>query len=905
MKKKIVSAMTLVLLLTSMVTLAFHVQPVKAQGTIYIRADGSIDPPTAPISSLDNITYTFTDSIYDEIVVERNNIVIDGNGYTLQGTGAYASKGIDLSSRSNITSKNTNIKDFSYGILLSESSNICITGNNITNNSWGGIGLWGASNNTISGNHITNNSGIGIMLAGLFGSSNNRVIGNVLVDDGLSVWNSYGNVVVDNLVNGKPLVYLEGVSDVVVEDAGQVILVNCNRIKVENLNLSNTYIGVQLWQTNNATISGNQITNNSYGIRLDDSSNYNSISGNNITANNEDGIRLTLGAHSKYNSIVGNYIINNRYGIESGAENSISGNTITNNSIGIFLDSSYYSIIVGNQITNNGYGIYIESSSNNSISGNNITNNHYGIQLYYSSSNNILPDNVVNDNFYGIHLYSSSNNTLVGNHIAGNEYGIELFESSNNSLAKNNLASNAHGIEIYRSSGSRVIENTFVNDGLSVDSSYGNIVENNTVNGSPLVYLESVSNHVVENAGQVILVNCINIQVESLELSNTTVGVELWATNNTKIVGNKITANSNTGIKLYFSANNSITRNNIAANSNYGIYFYESSNNNVSENDIAVNKGEGIRLQSSSNNAISGNNITANNGQGVQLDYSSGNKVSGNNIANNGYGVYLFASSGNSIFHNNFANNTVQAYTYGSSANMWDDGYPSGGNYWSDYSGIDLYEGPYQNVTGSDGIGDTPYIINGYNQDNYPLMNQWVPPTHDIAVTNVSTSKSGCLPMPNVGQNQTVRVNISVENQGDFTETFNVTAYATNLVSTYAIGQQTVTLTAHTSTSITIVWNTLGFARSNYTLSAVADIVLGEADTADNTKVDGVIWVNLIGDVNCDDYVGIDDTFTIASHFAQDPSHPDWNTNCDLNDDDYVGIDDIFTAASHFGEENP
>ena len=55
----------------------------------------------------------------------------------------------------------------------------------------------------------------------------------------------------------------------------------------------------------------------------------------------------------------------------------------------------------------------------------------------------------------------------------------------------------------------------------------------------------------------------------------------------------------------------------------------------------------------------------------------------------------------------------------------WTNGYPSGGNYWSDYNGTDSYRGPYQNVTGSDGIGDTPYAINATDIDNYPLMNPW------------------------------------------------------------------------------------------------------------------------------------------------------------------------------------
>jgi hypothetical protein len=58
--------------------------------------------------------------------------------------------------------------------------------------------------------------------------------------------------------------------------------------------------------------------------------------------------------------------------------------------------------------------------------------------------------------------------------------------------------------------------------------------------------------------------------------------------------------------------------------------------------------------------------------------------------------------------------------------NVWDDGYPSGGNYWSDYKGIDVKSGPNQDQPRSDGIGDTPYVIDANNQDRYPLMNPYV-----------------------------------------------------------------------------------------------------------------------------------------------------------------------------------
>ncbi len=104
-----------------------NIQPVRASGTIYIRADSSIDPPTAPILTIDNITYTLTDNFItdaDGIVVERDNIVVDGAGYALQGSGPACLHGIDLSGRSNVTIMNAHIKLFDSGIWLYNSSTL-------------------------------------------------------------------------------------------------------------------------------------------------------------------------------------------------------------------------------------------------------------------------------------------------------------------------------------------------------------------------------------------------------------------------------------------------------------------------------------------------------------------------------------------------------------------------------------------------------------------------------------------------------------------------------------------------------------------------------------------------------------------------------------------------------------
>ena len=118
-------------------------------------------------------------------------------------------------------------------------------------------------------------------------------------------------------------------------------------------------------------------------------------------------------------------------------------------------------------------------------------------------------------------------------------------------------------------------------------------------------------------------------------------------------------------------------------------------------------------------NSIVGNNITGNDNGIVLFGFSNQNSIVKNNIANSdGNGIWLDGTSNNNRFyHNNFNNNLFQVQS-GNSTNVWDDGYPSGGNYWSDYNGTD---------SNDDGIGGTSYIIDANNIDHYPLM---VPQRH-------------------------------------------------------------------------------------------------------------------------------------------------------------------------------
>jgi len=648
-----------------------------ASETIYIRADGSIDPPTANITTPDDVIYTFTDNNHDQIVVERDNIILDGSGYVLQGTGngTESGTGIYLSGRVNVTIQNVRIDAFDHGVDLRDSFNNTVSGNNITANWLYGVYLDDSSSNNISGNSMTDNY-IGIQLnyspgntvSGnnvsnrycgilLYHSSNNTVLDNVFVGDGLRfVGSSHGNVVENNIVNGKPLAYLEGASNQTVSEAGQVILVNSEHIRVENLNLSHTICGVELLNTHNTLISGNKIANNSDGLRLHSSSN----------------------------------------------------NTVSNNSVA----------------NNLWCGLWLDYSLDNNISDNSITNNYDGILLTYSSGNMLSDNTIAADNYDGIYLHDSSSNTISGNNVANNTFGIYLHNSPSNTVADNNITSSEY--------------------------------------------------------------------------------------------------------------------------------------------------------------------------DGLRLSYSSGNIVSGNNIANNRDGITLEVSSGSNIYHNNFLSNVMQETHYGPGINAWDDGYPSGGNYWSDYTGPDAKSGPGQDQLGSDGMGDTPYVHNSDNRDRYPLMKPYPWNSPDLGVTHIDVSKAV------VGQGYTLHVNVTMFNYGSNAEHVNVTVFAN---ATTIHTSDNILLAGRNTTTITFSWNTSDFVKGNHVLEFVISTVPDETDTSDNTLVDGWVFITIPGDVDGDRDVDIFDIVHVAGPYGVEDLP--WGNPLrigDIDDDGDIDIFDLVIAAGNYGD---
>jgi parallel beta-helix repeat protein len=354
---------------------------------------------------------------------------------------------------------------------------------------------------------------------------------------------------------------------------------------------------------------------------------------------------------------------------------------------------------------------------------------------------------------------------------------------------------------------------------------------------------------------------------------------------------------------LYLYSSNQITISGTSiTDSTDGIRVSDSSNNSIYENNITGNSYEGIYILTSSNNTVSENNITANTGDGVYIWGSSNNTILGNNISNNWWGITSYYSTNNKIFHNNFINNPSQAYIE-SSVDIWYEGYPSGGNYWNDYSGTDHRCGPNQDHSGSDGIGDTPYVIDGSNKDNCPLMNPWTPPAgHNVAVISVVPSKNV------IDQGYSGNITVYGANKGEYSETFNVAIYAnmTQITST------TVPLESGSTATITFFWipTNNSFSKGNYTISAYAEPVLGETNMADNNVTDGWVIVAMVADITGtgdlpDGKCDARDVALVASLFGVRYTDPRYKPNCDIVYDGKIDARDVSLVAKNFGKKDP
>jgi parallel beta-helix repeat protein len=619
------------------------------------------------------------------------------------------------------------------GIDLYYSEGHTIDFNKLLNN---GLGLYveKSDNNIINGNEASNNTyGLYIEESSFSILRNNSMTANTY---NFGVTGSYlshfiQDVDVSNTVEGRPVYYWLNQEDrEIPADAGYVGIVNSTNISVRGLNVTNNAQGVLLAYASGCLIENVNALNNTYGIYLY-SSNNNTLVRNTVTSEGDRGIELIS---SNDNSVGDNAVTKNEIGIGlwlSAENNTISGNAVSNGTMGtgLYLDSSTSNTISNNAIVNNNQGVYLYNSGSNALRNNDMTGNSYNFGVYGASLSDYVNDvdasNVVNGKqvYYGINQYDRQVPASVGYVAVVNSTGISVKDL--------NLSNNEQGVLF----------------AYTTESTIMNVIASDNYNG---IYLWGSNSNIVSGS------NVANSGWDSIGL--------YYSERNT-IAGNTVTTAS-IGIDITASPNNSIDSNTVLENI-VGVISYQSADNIIISNKVSggTRSLAGIALSGATRNTIRRNKVANNTfliGAGVYLEgFSNNNTILQNTLSDNQYGISIGYNlyglndqdNNNTIYHNNFIKNAKQALSL-NSVNIWDNGYPSGGNYWSDYTGVDIYNGPHQNETGSDGIGDTQYTVDANNADRYPFIQPYVPVlgdlnhdgTVDMYDATQEASAFGCIP---------------------------------------------------------------------------------------------------------------------------------------------------------------
>ncbi len=295
------------------------------------------------------------------------------------------------------------------------------------------------------------------------------------------------------------------------------------------------------------------------------------------------------------------------------------------------------------------------------------------------------------DSSSGIYLDSISDCILSNNHVSGNSIGICLLYSGKNTLLNNRISSNKYD---FKDSGT--LEN-------AIDTS-------NTVEGKPIYYLCGKSGVEIgssSNAGTVYCINCNNITIKNLSLTNNPRGISFYNTGNSRILNNIIQSNF-----------------------------------------------DGIYLESSSTNTLDGNTVSKNANNGISLAGAASNTIINNRITESGVSGIGLSSSGSNQIYNNYFNNANNANVGAdSTGNLWSttktagvnivSGPMLGGNYWATPQGTGFSQ--TSTDVDDDFICRQAYAVSQNDIDSLPLFN----PAQMLTLVELSANVTGGLaPLP-------------------------------------------------------------------------------------------------------------------------------------------------------------
>ncbi len=408
----------------------------------------------------------------DVVVVNSDNVVVSDIWVTNGDTG------ILINNVSNVTVRDVKTSSTEIGIFVYKGGHNTLFNNTCLSWRYSGIMLAGAGNNILHNNTLNHNGIYGILLES---SSYNMLADNTFIGSRLhlSPWRCHdyidkNTIEASNKVGGKPIIYWKDVNGMTVPaGAGQVILLNCSNVTVENQTMNNLG-GITSHHSKDITLRNNDISNGTVGIWLTNS--YNLIVRNNTCNNNDrNGILLEWCTSStvENNTCSGN----GQSGIASGGEHYAcfedfwdswgkgpSNINIRNN----ICDSNGYSGVSFSIFgVKYGPGGTITDMGDNEIFWNSCTGNDFGVSLRGYINGLVHNNTIVNSTRKGMTAETTYNSEIRDNLIRGSQScGIYLYRINDTAIIRNELSgSPGAGIEMDKKAHTNDIYlNNFINN---------------------------------------------------------------------------------------------------------------------------------------------------------------------------------------------------------------------------------------------------------------------------------------------------------------------------------------------------------------------------------------------------------------------------------------------------------
>lgn len=925
MLKKSLFGVMQTLLLISMLTFA-KVQSIIIGGTVYIRADGSVDPSTAPIQrSGDN--YTLTGNIAsdaDGIVIERDNMTLDGAGYKIWGNGVGA--GICLIGRSNVTIKNTEIETFNYGVELRSSSNNSVVGNNVRQTFVGkaNILLYESNHNNIVGNNVTD-CWSGFLL---YYSHNNSIVGNNITEQstGICIMYSSNNSIYHNRV-------------------------------IRNEMQAYTYDSANAWD--NGYPSGGNCWSDYWGVDSYSGPSQNETGSDNIgdtpyviDENNVDHYPLLYPRSLAERHVISHINGSRAYDYDLEMENiafkhyafrsggSAGANETANWIKGQFESFGLEAWLEPFEFTTwdllSKPSLFIDDDGNRSTTLDQVTLSSFQSEHYsWPTSENgsfadlvVLPLPEATDYF---ELGKNPINTTAWNAINTTGkivlIGLEVRWVSSWHRTYVTKLRNQHPAAVvytwwydwmsftpplcYSTSGRPLsslgsyywdleipVGSVNYEDGLWIRN------REDSMNVSAQISIRSVIStgthyNVVgkirgyKNPEKMIIISSHYDTVMCSGFCDNgagTAGVVEMAKVFADVHGKGVYKPSYTLLFVAFASEELYL---------VGSINYVKQHKDQMANIIAVVNLDCIgsdELYVTQTNSVNGFDLDE-----TIIDAAKDLRVSVQS--------WFPMGSDHATFLDPWMANLYYYQYWGLQAGISDAtpvasssmliSYPL---LYDDYWWMGMPGWIHTEYDNSTSTGALDWVEAGDLEKHIKvaaLATVRISPdasylAHNIAAVGVKPDRTI------VSQTQSVSINLTVENRGWHAETFNVTLYAnTTIIATF----ENITLESANSTTITFTWNTTGFARGNYTISAIVWPVPGEVVTSDNTCEDGIITVVMLGDVNADGKINILDLVMAAGAFGATPGSWAWNPQADIWPDGVVNIFDLVMIARRFGQQ--